>query len=88
VFMWLGTSSVGLAFCSPGIAPVDSFPPWLQPFVQYQPLSPAIESMRALAEGEPAMGSLVFALAWVVVLSAILGPLAVRQYRIAAESVQ
>jgi ABC-2 type transport system permease protein len=88
VFMYLGSGSVGLAFCSPGVAPIDSFPPWLQPVVQYQPLAPAIESMRLLAEGDPATGTMLIASAWVVVLAAIFGPLAVRQYRIAAEAVQ
>jgi ABC-2 type transport system permease protein len=86
VFMWLGTSSVGLAFCSPGIAPLASFPPWLRPVIEYQPLSPAIEAMRKLAEGIPAMSSLLIALAWIVVIAGIFGPLAIRQYRIAAES--
>ena len=86
VFMYLGSGSVGLAFCSPGIAPVDLFPPWLRPLVQYQPLASAIESMRLLAEGGPATGATLMALAWVVVLAAIFGPLAVRQYRIAAET--
>jgi ABC-2 type transport system permease protein len=88
VFMWLGTSSVGLAFCSPGIAPVDSFPPWLRPIIEYQPLSPAIEAMRKLAEGEPALSSLLIAAAWIAVIAGIFAPMAVRQYRIAAESVQ
>jgi ABC-2 type transport system permease protein len=87
VFMYLGSGSVGLAFCSPGIAPVDSFPPWLKPVVHYQPLAPAIESMRLLAQGDPATGTMLIALAWIVVLAAIFGPLAVWQYRIAAEAV-
>lgn len=88
VFMWLGTSSVGLAFCSPGFAPVGSFPTWLQPVIQYQPLSPAIETMRALTEGDPALNSLLIALAWIAVIAGIFGPLVIRQYRVAAESVQ
>ncbi|MGB3481274.1 MAG: ABC transporter permease [Mycobacterium sp.] len=88
VFMWLGTSSVGLAFCSPGIAPVESFPTWLQPVIQYQPLSPVIETMRAITVGEPFTGTLLIALAWIAVLVAIFGPLVIRQYRIAAESVR
>jgi len=88
VFMWLGTSSVGLAFCSPGIAPVDSFPTWLQPVIQYQPLSPAIQAMHALSTGEPAFGLFLMAVAWVGVIAAIFGPLAVRNYRNAAESVR
>jgi ABC-2 type transport system permease protein len=88
VFMWLGTSSVGLAFCSPGIAPVESFPSWLQPIIQYQPLSPAIQSMHALAAGEPALGMFLFAVAWVVVIAGIFGPMAIRNYRNAAESVR
>lgn len=85
LFMWLGTSAVGLAFCSPGIAPVESFPGWLQPVIQYQPMSPVIETMRALSENEPALGTLMMALAWIVGVSAIFGPLVVRQYRLTAE---
>ncbi|AQA05612.1 hypothetical protein BVC93_28190 [Mycobacterium sp. MS1601] len=88
VFMWLGTSSVGLAFCSPGIAPLDAFPSWLRPVIEYQPLSPAIQSMRALAEGEPALGMFGLAVAWVCLIAGIFAPLAMRQYRLVAESVQ
>ncbi|ANW64648.1 peptide ABC transporter permease [Mycolicibacterium murale] len=86
LFMWLGTSAVGLTFCSPGIAPVESFPGWLQPIVAYQPMAPVIESMRALSEGEPALGTIVIAAAWIVGLALIFCPLVMRQYRLTAET--
>lgn len=86
LFTWLGTGSIGLVFCSAGVAPVEMFPWWLRPVVQFQPMSPTIESMRALAEGGPALWPLVLTLGWVFGFAAIFGPLAVRGYRAAAES--
>ncbi|WP_264013844.1 ABC transporter permease [[Mycobacterium] manitobense] len=82
----LGAASIGMAFCTGGVAPIELFPEWLQPALRVQPLTPVVESMRALAEGEPAGASFLAAVAWLVVLLAVFGPLAVRRYRAAAES--
>ncbi len=82
----LGASSIGMAFCTGGVAPVDMFPGWMQPAIRFQPLTPVVESMRALAEGEPAGGALLGCFTWLVVLTAAFGPLAVRGYRQAAQS--
>lgn len=82
----LGTAATGMAFCTGGVAPVELFPAWLQPIIQIQPLTPVVDSMRALAEGEPVGWSLVVCFAWLAVLLTIFGPLAVRGYRAAAES--
>lgn len=82
----LGTASIGMAFCTGGVAPIELFPAWLQPLIRLQPLTPVVEAMRALAEGDPAGPALIGCALWFVTLGAIFGPLAVRGYRTAAES--
>ncbi|MDY6998160.1 MAG: ABC transporter permease [Actinomycetota bacterium] len=82
----LGTSAIGMAFCTGGVAPVELFPAWLQPGIRLQPLTPVVDAMRALAEGEPAGTPLLACLAWLLVLTAVFGPLAVRGYRAAAQT--
>ena len=86
MFTWLATGSIGLVFASSGVAPVELLPSWLQPIIQFQPMSPAIESMRALASGESAIWPLTLTVAWAMAIAAVFGPLAVRKYRRAAES--
>jgi ABC-2 type transport system permease protein len=85
MFTYLGTASIGLVFGSSGVAPIGMFPSWLRPVIEYQPMSPPIELMRALAEGGSVVRPLVMTLAWMSVLAAIFAPLAVRNYRRAAE---
>jgi ABC-2 type transport system permease protein len=85
-FTWLATGSIGLVFGSSGVAPVEIYPSWLRPVIEYQPMSPAIESMRAFAEGESALWPMTLTFAWLVAIAAVFGPLAVRNYRLAAEN--
>lgn len=82
----LGGTAIGLAFCTGGVAPLEHFPEWIQPIARVQPLAHVIEAMRALSQGEPAGHALLAALAWLIGLSAIVGPLAVGGYRTAAQS--
>jgi ABC-2 type transport system permease protein len=82
----LSTVCFLLLFFNSGMVPVDVFPGWLQPIVRAQPMSPAIETMRGLAEGGPLLWPALQSLAWVVGLLAVFGPMAVRGYRRAAES--
>ena len=83
---WLATGSIGLVFCSSGVAPLQAYPTWLRPVIEYQPMSAAVETMRALSEGGPVLWPLAVTLAWVLGFAAIFGPMAVRNYRQAAES--
>lgn len=83
---WLVGITVSLAFINPGITPIGLFPDWLRPFVRIQPMSPPIETMRALAYGGPLVCPLAMTLIWSVGLFAIFTPIAVRGYRKAAES--
>lgn len=85
LFMWLGTSSIGLVFASPGIAPVHMFPSWLRPFVELQPMTSVIEAMRRLSTGAPAAGPLLITTGWIAAVLGIFLPLAVRGYRAAAQ---
>lgn len=82
----LGTASIGMAFCTGGVAPIELFPAWLQPIIRLQPLTPVVEAMQALATGAQAGPALLGCLLWLLVLGAIFGPMAMRGYRAAAEA--
>lgn len=86
MFTWLATASIGLVFGSAGVAPLEMFPSWLRPVIQFQPMSPAIEAMRALAEGGSVLAPLVITFGWMLAFAAVFGPLAIRNYRVAAEA--
>lgn len=83
---WVGTASTSLVFCNAGVAPLQLFPSWLRPLVQFQPMSPVIDSMQALAEGHTALWPMTLTFGWILGLSIIFVPFAVRGYRTAAES--
>jgi ABC-2 type transport system permease protein len=85
LFMWLGTSAIGLVFASPGIAPVDMFPSWLRPFVAYQPMASVIETMRGLSSGDLTPAPALVTAGWVSAVLVVFLPLAVRGYRAAAQ---
>jgi len=82
----LGAVSIGMAFCTGGVAPVELFPGWLQPAIAVQPLTHVVDAMQALAGGELAGKSLLMSAAWLLGLAVLFAPLAARGYRRAAES--
>ena len=86
LLMWLTVPAITLVFSSSGVPPVQMLPSWIRPLIPLQPMAPTIESMRALAQGGPAMWPLLLSVVWAVGLGALVGPLAVRGYRAAAES--
>ncbi|GAA4535442.1 ABC transporter permease [Mycobacterium paraffinicum] len=86
VMTWLAAGTVALAFLNPGTTPIMLYPDWLRPFVRLQPMSPPIEAMWGLAHGGPIAWPLMMTLAWGAVLLAAFIPIAVRGYRLAAES--
>jgi ABC-2 type transport system permease protein len=83
---WLAAGTVSLAFLNPGTTPIMLYPEWLRPFVRAQPMSPPIETMWALAHGGPLVRPLAMSLVWAAVLLAVFIPIAVRGYRLAAET--
>lgn len=86
IMTWVVGLTVSLAFVNPGTTPIEMFPKWLQPLVRMQPLSPPIETMRALAHGGPLVWPLTMTFIWAMALLAVFVPVAVRGYRLAAES--
>lgn len=83
---WVAAGAVALAFLNPGTTPISTFPEWLRPFVRMQPMSPPIEAMWALAHGGPLVRPLALTIAWALVLLTVSVPVAVRGYRVAAET--
>jgi ABC-2 type transport system permease protein len=83
---WLAMPSIALVFSSSGIPPVGMLPSWMRTLIPLQPMAPTIESMRALAQGGSALWPLLLTVVWTLGLAAVVGPLAVRGYRAAAES--
>ncbi|MGV9712555.1 ABC transporter permease [Gordonia sp. NPDC003424] len=81
----LGGLFLFLLFFNTGFAPVSEYPGWLQPIVRYQPMSPAIDTIRGLTEGGAIAGPFCLTIAWTVGLIAVFGAVAVRGYRHAAE---
>jgi ABC-2 type transport system permease protein len=53
-----------LMFFSSGFVPLDQFPRWVQPVVQHQPVSYAVEAMRGLSLGGPVLAPTVAILLW------------------------
>jgi ABC-2 type transport system permease protein len=70
-----------LIMLSSGMAPVDSFPDWLHPFVRYQPVSQVTQTLRGFATGHLVASNLTTTLAWCLGLLLVFGALAVRVQR-------
>ncbi|MBV7295158.1 ABC transporter permease [Corynebacterium sp. TAE3-ERU12] len=60
-------------FFNTGFAPLESYPGWMQPLVEYQPMSPAIDAMRAFFDGTVDVRATTIAVAWVSVMIAVFG---------------
>ena len=86
VLVWLAIPSIGSVFSSSGVPRVDALPSSVRMQIHFGPFWPTIESMRALALGAPALWPLLLTGVWALGLAAVLGPLAIRGYRAAAES--
>lgn len=69
-----------LPFMSSGFAPVDTMPGGIQWFAAIQPMTPIIDSLRALTLDLPLENSLWLALAWCVALSIVSFTLSMRTY--------
>lgn len=59
-----------LLMLSTGFVPLEGFPEWIRPFVEWQPVSLTVEALRALADGGPAAAPVRNA---VLMLGALLG---------------
>jgi ABC-2 type transport system permease protein len=50
---------------------VDLYPDWVQPVVQNQPMSQAVDAMRGLSVGGPVLSPLIAILAWSAAIFAV-----------------
>ncbi|MFI2783519.1 ABC transporter permease [Streptomyces sp. ALB3] len=60
-----------LPLISSAFTPVDSMPGWFQPIAEYQPFTPAIETLRGLLLGTEIGNNGWLTLAWCLVLTAL-----------------
>lgn len=60
-----GFALLFLPYVSSAFAPVATMPGWLRPIAEHQPVSPVIDSMRALFSGASPGPDLWIALAWI-----------------------
>lgn len=70
-----------LSFASNVFVPASDLPGWMQGFVDVNPLTHLVGSMRGLLLGEPLGDHLLWTLVWCVALVAVFMPLAMRAYR-------
>ena len=67
-----------LVLLSTGLAPAESFPDWLQPFVRYQPVSQITDTLRGFTDGVVGSANLTVSVSWCLALVVTLGVLAMR----------
>lgn len=70
-----------LLMLSTGFVPLASFPGWLQPFVEWSPVSAVIDSLRALSSGGALADPLWRTTVWMVLLAGLFGLAGVRALR-------
>jgi ABC transporter DrrB family efflux protein len=76
-------------FVSSAYVPVSTMPGWLQPIAEHQPITPMVNSVRLLTQGDAAErvightagGQVVIALLWAAGIVAVFAPIAVARYR-------
>lgn len=63
-------NTLGIFFCT-GFVPLDQYPEWIQPVVEHQPMSYAIETMRGLSQGGPILWPTIATLLWAGGIAAV-----------------
>ncbi len=70
-----------LTFASSAFVPTDSMPSWLQTFAEHQPITAAINAIRALFLGLPTGDVVPTALIWIVGITVVMATAAVARYQ-------
>lgn len=91
VMLYLGTAEATqaagqtlmflLTFLSSAFVPLATMPGWLQTIARLNPVTYAVDALRALLAGAPAAKPVLLTTAWIAALIAVFAPLAVRRYR-------
>ena len=77
-FVWV----FPLVFASSLYVPIESMPSWLQVFAKINPVTPMVDTIRALSLGTSVSASLWKILAWDAAIVLVFLPLALRRYRL------
>ena len=77
-FVWV----FPLVFASSLYVPIETMPGWLQVFAQINPVTPMVDTMRALSLGGNVSASLWKTLVWDGAIILVFLPLALRRYRL------
>ncbi len=70
-----------LTFAASTFAPVENMPEWLRVFAENQPVTQAVDSIRAMTQGGEIAGPLTRTLLWVAGILVVFGFLSVREFR-------
>ena len=70
-----------LVFASSAFVSTANMPGWLQAFAEHQPVTAAVDAVRALVLGGPWVGDVMTSLAWTVGILLVFVPLSIRRYR-------
>ncbi|WP_179816268.1 ABC transporter permease [Allostreptomyces psammosilenae] len=70
-----------LQFGSSIFAPVETMPGWLQAFADVNPMSLVADACRVLVNGGEVAGPLTWSLVWIVGITVVAAPLAVRRFQ-------
>jgi ABC transporter DrrB family efflux protein len=70
-----------MTYLSSVFAPPDSMPTWVQGFVRVNPITQVVDAVRALMLGGPVAGPVLRAVAWMVGIVALFGPLTISRYQ-------
>jgi ABC-2 type transport system permease protein/oleandomycin transport system permease protein len=76
-FVWL----FPLSFISSVFTPVETMPTWLQPIARNNPVTQIANLVRGLSMGHVTTSMVVSAVLWIVGITVVFAPLAVRRYR-------
>ena len=76
-FIWM----FPLTFASSAFVVASTMPGWLQPFVRINPISVAADALRGLLLAGLVLTPVLKTVAWIVALTVVFAPLAIRQYR-------
>jgi len=76
-FVWI----FPLVFASSMFVPIATMPDWLQAFAKINPVTPTVDTVRALSLGGPWATPLWQSLAWIGGILLVFVPLSVRRYR-------
>lgn len=71
---------VFMPYASSALVPAESMPGWLRVYVDHQPFTPMIDTVRGLLIGMPVGNSAWFALAWWVPILAFASTMAVKSF--------